>query len=664
MKKKDSLQKKEKFIRVFLKMKSLTGIFLSFLALFFLFSPTILGRKWSTDLKNFHSRAISLETPHPQDVVEFLIGVKFLNMDVIETALLDVSDPFSPNYGKHWSPEKVKETTANPIGLKEVKDYFNDFSHSIEELPGGHFFKVKATIESLERNLKAQMKIYQVDQVKHLRTTYLETPDFLDQHISLIGGLLDDFEENIRSRSVKREHTKRVGTFYTGIMTPSVFRNYYNVPMNATASGTIATIYNLDTFQSQLNVTTPTVFSLQDLSNFLIQKNGWINPNNSLNNILFPISSSNLSAYDYQKQGFLPSIDESSNVSCQSLSAYGCNGEATLDIQTVAGFSNLTFSGIFVPRSPQILGTPSNLVLYIYGFLSEIQVLLPSFRYSVVTISYGFGDNGFGSANVFCDIIAQLGMIGTTVLMSSGDFGYSGTNDGSGCTDPRMPQMNFCPFLTSVGATMGAESGLEEVTCSLRFNGNPEAIITSGGGFSTIFEMPYWQKSLVDQYLSNPNNLPNANFNRSMRAIPDVSMAGHNYRLNLNGISDASTTFDGTSASSPALAAVIGMVNSAREAAGMPPMGFINPFLYAYPGYFIRDITLGDNSCDENSCCPTGFKAATGWDAATGLGSIDVAAFISTALNPPNISTTTSTSTTTDSAFSAGSALSSIFSIF
>jgi tripeptidyl-peptidase-1 len=59
-----------------------------------------------------------------------------------------------------------------------------------------------------------------------------------------------------------------------------------------------------------------------------------------------------------------------------------------------------------------------------------------------------------------------------------------------------------------------------------------------------------------------------------------------------------------------------------------PPLGFLNPWLYDVAttnSTAFRDIVMGDNSCSELAwiCCPYGLSAAVGWDAVTGLGSLN-----------------------------------------
>jgi tripeptidyl-peptidase I len=72
----------------------------------------------------------------------------------------------------------------------------------------------------------------------------------------------------------------------------------------------------------------------------------------------------------------------------------------------------------------------------------------------------------------------------------------------------------------------------------------------------------------------------------------------------------------GTSASSPTFAAVIALVNDALIAAGKPPLGFLNPWLYSGGYKSLTDVTEGS----AYGCGTHGFPAQEGWDAVTGFG--------------------------------------------
>eukprot|EP01042_Synura_sphagnicola_P000678 gene678-biopygen717 len=233
--------------------------------------------------------------------------------------------------------------------------------------------------------------------------------------------------------------------------------------------------------------------------------------------------------------------------------------------------------------------------------------------------SYLLGN--ISSAFAFNTELMKVCAMGVTVLVSSGDDGaagyrYRGRYDTIDCAyDPQFPASS--PYVTAVGATMGLESESTEVVCESDRGG----VITSGGGFSNIFPAFPQQKSAIRQYLNNTSiPRPWVGYNTSGRGYPDVSLAGKNYLAVLGG---TYAFLSGTSASTPAVAGMITLINAARRAAGRPPVGWLNPALYASNGSFANDITVGENTCTVDVCCVQGFYAAAGWDPATGHGSVD-----------------------------------------
>lgn len=78
------------------------------------------------------------------------------------------------------------------------------------------------------------------------------------------------------------------------------------------------------------------------------------------------------------------------------------------------------------------------------------------------------------------------------------------------------------------------------------------------------------------------------------------------------------TTVGGTSASAPAVGAVLALVNNYRKAHGKGTLGFANPTFYQN-SWAWTDVTAGSASgCDDSSDYK--FPATSGWDAASGLG--------------------------------------------
>lgn len=171
---------------------------------------------------------------------------------------------------------------------------------------------------------------------------------------------------------------------------------------------------------------------------------------------------------------------------------------------------------------------------------------------------------------------------------------------------------------------LACATGGTEVVATRQFG----APFSSGGGFSAIAGRLAWQADAVDAYLagnSSSGALPPASaFHPSGRAFPDVSALGHPFYLNMMG---SVYHVSGSSAATPVFAGIVSLLNAWRAQHGAPALGFATPLLYrayALDPLAFNDVTQGDNSCTEATCpCPTGFFAAPGWDAASGLGTVN-----------------------------------------
>ena len=102
-----------------------------------------------------------------------------------------------------------------------------------------------------------------------------------------------------------------------------------------------------------------------------------------------------------------------------------------------------------------------------------------------------------------------------------------------------------------------------------------------------------------------------------------VSALATNYEVVIQGLWGP---VSGTSAATPVWAALVAELNQRQAEASMPPLGFMNPWLYQLPkvGY---DPVEGSNA-GSSWFCKEGFTAGSGYDAVTGLGTPDHAFLI------------------------------------
>ena len=160
-------------------------------------------------------------------------------------------------------------------------------------------------------------------------------------------------------------------------------------------------------------------------------------------------------------------------------------------------------------------------------------------------------------------------------------------------------------------------NGTNETAFRTVFSGNRN--LTSGGGFSNIFQTPAYQLDAVNGYVRKEQAHLSAfrdRFHSAGRGYPDVTALAYGWLTVVDG---KVQVVYGTSGSAPIFVSVISLVNNDRLHAGKKSLGFINPALYACADV-LNDITMGSNAgCGLGNA----FRAACGWDAVTGLGSPD-----------------------------------------
>jgi tripeptidyl-peptidase I len=296
--------------------------------------------------------------------------------------------------------------------------------------------------------------------------------------------------------------------------------------------------------------------------------------------------------------------------------------EGNLDVQTMLGiawpvpltaYSTGGLNPDFIPDAFTPTDTDEPYLTWVQYMLSLSKDQLPT------TVSTSYGDDeqtvAKSYATTVCQQFAQLGARGVSLLFASGDEGVGAdgscyTNDGKNTSTflPAFPA--GCPYVTTVGATY--QFNPEVAAYDPRFS----TPFTSGGGFSNYFDQPDYQKQAVEQYLKNNNYFPQYKnlYNPAGRAYPDIAAQGVNFSTVWNG---SVIPVDGTSAATPAAAAIIGLVNDALLAAGKPVLGFLNPWLYQNGFKAFNDILSGSSA----GCDSPGFPAQKGWDAVTGFGS-------------------------------------------
>lgn len=200
----------------------------------------------------------------------------------------------------------------------------------------------------------------------------------------------------------------------------------------------------------------------------------------------------------------------------------------------------------------------------------------------------------WGSDSSADGVLQQFAAQGQSFFTASGDdCAYFGAIDN--------PADN--PYVTSVGGTtLTTGSGAARISETV-WNWNNGT--GSGGGISTSYSIPPWQRGV---------GMTRNGGSTYMRNIPDVAMAADDiWVIYGNGRSGA---YGGTSAAAPLWAGFAALANQQAASLGRSAIGFANPALYSIGGGVngpraFHDIATGDNG---------GFSAVTGYDLCTGWG--------------------------------------------
>jgi subtilase family serine protease len=223
--------------------------------------------------------------------------------------------------------------------------------------------------------------------------------------------------------------------------------------------------------------------------------------------------------------------------------------------------------------------------------------------------------------------LQQMAGQGQTFFQASGDGDAWVNPIAWPCDDPNVTSVGGTTLsMNGSGASYSSETvwNSGNLGASHAWPLNGDGYWGSGGGVSSRYSIPSWQKSV---------NMTAVGGSSSQRNIPDVALVADNVWVIYD--SGLSASFIGTSIAAPLWAGFMALVNQERFSNGAQPMGFLNPALYAigqganYTACF-NDITTGNNTSLDN---PKNFYAAFEYDLCTGWGTISGANLIN-ALQP------------------------------
>jgi kumamolisin len=287
------------------------------------------------------------------------------------------------------------------------------------------------------------------------------------------------------------------------------------------------------------------------------------------------------------------------------------DGETLLDITVSSAIANQASIAVYFTAGASIQNIIHCLQRMIHPGAGDPQP-------NVISISYGWSPDN-DTQNITTaeyDQMSQLfqdaAHLGITVLVSSGDSGvqFESRTEAEASYPATDPWVIACGG-TTIGNVEG-ENFTEYVwNDSWKGIGQSKQHGATGGGISALFQVPDYQSTV-----KLPDSLADK---KPGRGIPDV--AGNaspisGYPQSQNGQVGGG---GGTSAVAPLYAGLIALINANLGS----DVGFINPILYSLAGSAFRDIAGPPGPANNSYGTITGYPATPGWNACTGLGSIN-----------------------------------------
>ena len=312
--------------------------------------------------------------------------------------------------------------------------------------------------------------------------------------------------------------------------------------------------------------------------------------------------------------------------------------EATLDV---------TWSGAVAPMAKiDFVVSESN---FADGVDVSAEYIVDNNLAPVMSTSYGSCEKDLGPVgNAFYNSLwQQAAAQGITSFVASGDNGGAGCDaPGGGVYSSGVLAVNgtaSTPYNVAVGGTefndtsdaskywsttndpatgKSALSYIPEMAWNESSNDPNSVLLYAGsGGVSSLYAKPTWQTG-VGVPKDGARDLPDFSLSASLHDGYLVCLAGN------CGYGEYFNIFGGTSASSPAAAGIMALVN---QKMGGQPQGLANYVFYrlAKVAGVYHDTVVGNNKVpDPNGQYTVGYNTGKGYDLATGLGSINVTALV------------------------------------
>jgi hypothetical protein len=555
----------------------------------------------------------------------------------LEALLAAQQNPSSPQYHQWLTPDQFAARFGMAQSdIEQVQAWLQQQGFSIDSTARSrNMIRFSGTVNQVEQAFSTQMHYYQSGGTRHFApASGISVPASISAVVAGIRNL-----DNFRPRP---QHIVPRAAFTSGSS-----HNVFFAPGDIATAYDVAPLYSASvngTGQS-IAVAGQSAIQVSDVENFQ--------------------SASGLTKKD-PTLVLVPGTGDSTVV------ADGDEGESDLDVE---------WSGAMAPGANVVfVYTGSN---NSFGVFDSVQYAVDELIAPIISLSYASCETELNTSNlaVLEAVMQQAATQGQTVITASGDQGSTACSGDTRLTTAQQQAIavNYpasSAYVTGMGGTeidaanstgtnttywTGASSTSDTTTSALKYipevvwndDSSQGGLSATGGGASTLVAQPSWQTSY---FTATGEKNPSS----SHRLVPDISLysspalPGYLYCTSdvtnwapasganaaqaascNSGFRDSSTNYltvaGGTSFAAPIFAGMLALIN--QKAGYVTGQGLVNTTLYklaadsaTYASAF-HDVTSGNNNCTAGATfcsVTTGFSAGTGYDEATGLGSIDL----------------------------------------
>ncbi|XP_015234694.1 PREDICTED: tripeptidyl-peptidase 1 [Cyprinodon variegatus] len=517
----------------------------------------------------------------PSEQLELTFALKQQNIDLLEETLRRVSDPDSPQYGKHLNLQEVASLVRpSELTQKVVHGWLQ--AHGVSNcrtVSTQDFLQCTMTAEVAETLLPgSRFHRYVRDGQSIVRSSGpYSVHDEVHHHLDFVGGL---HRVPPRQKHVSLNQPPSKAGVHLGV-TPAILRARYNL-----TAADVGTSQNNSQAVAQF---LEQYYHPADLAEFMA-----------------------IFGRTFQHRSEVDRV-----VGTQGGGKAGL--EASLDVEYIMSTGANISTWVFTNPGRHESQEPFLQWMVLLSNMSDLPW--------VHTISYGDDEDSLSTAYMMRinTEFMKAGVRGISLLFASGDSGAGCRHLGKDENTFRPSFPASSPYVTTVGGT----------TFKNPFKVTYEVThYISGGGFSNVFKMPDYQASAVQGYLKSVKATlpPQSYFNTSGRAYPDIAALSDNYWVVSNRV--PIPWVSGTSASTPVVGGMLALINGQRLSKGLPALGFLNPRLYKLKGPGLFDVTEGcHEGCLDEQVQGNGFCAAPSWDPVTGWGTPNYPALLSALLS-------------------------------